>query len=131
MELIHRKIPREFLEILPDGLKFIRKHGKEFLVVEELFCPNGHSLMGESVWIHDEPSIKIAMDRSNGIGRIFIDAFWGSCAKLYDFFPAPSEETTHLKAQCPFCGEARNRIAENLDPVLPLMPSRITYVPAV
>jgi hypothetical protein len=104
MQLIHRKVPREFLEMLPDGMKFIHRHGKEFLVVEELMCPNGHSLMEESVRIHDEPSIKIAVERPNGLGLIFIDAFWGSHAKLYDFMPAPSEEVTYPVAHCPECG---------------------------
>ena len=90
--------------MLPDGLKFIHRHGKEFLVVEELYCPNGHSLMAERVRIHDEPSIEIAVSRPNGTGLIFIDAFWGSHAKLYSFLPAPSEDIVHFEAQCPVCG---------------------------
>lgn len=104
MQLIHKEVPREFLEVLPDGLKFIHRHGKEFLVVEELTCSNGHSLMSHSVRIHDEPSIKIAITRPNGTGLIFIDAFWGSHAKLYDFFPAPSEDLSNVDAHCPACG---------------------------
>ncbi|MBU8913751.1 MAG: hypothetical protein KOO61_06970 [Spirochaetales bacterium] len=104
MQLVHKKVPREFLEMLPDGVKFIHRHGKEFLVVEELSCPNGHSLMAESVRIHDEPSIRIAVERPNGTGRIFIDAFWGSHAKLYDFLPAPSEDMIHIEARCATCG---------------------------
>ena len=104
MQLVHKKVPREFLEMLPDGLKFIHRHGKEFLVVEELSCPNGHSLMAESVRIHDEPSIKIAVERPNGTGHIFIDAFWGSHAKLFDFLPAPSEDLIHVDPQCSTCG---------------------------
>jgi len=90
--------------MLPDGLKFIHRHGKEFLVVEELFCSSGHSLIEESVRIHDEPSIKIAVERPNGTGQIFIDAFWGSHAKLYDFLPGPSEDLVHAQAHCPTCG---------------------------
>lgn len=106
MQLIHRKVPREFLEMLPDGMKFIHHHGKEFLVVEELACSKGHSLMEESVRIHDEPSIKIAVERPNGLGLIFIDAFWGSHAKLYNFMPAPDEKVTFAAAHCPTCGES-------------------------
>jgi hypothetical protein len=104
MQLIHKSVPREFLELLPDGLKFIHRHGKEFLVVEELFCPAGHSLMAESVRIHEEPSIRITVERPNGTGLIFIDAFWGSHAKLFNFLPAPSEDLVHAKAHCPTCG---------------------------
>jgi hypothetical protein len=104
MQLIHKEVPREFLEALPDGLKFIHRHGKEFLVVEELYCPNGHSLMAERVRIHEEPSIEIAVARPNGTGLIFIDAFWGSHAKLYSFLPAPAEDIAHFEAHCPSCG---------------------------
>jgi len=58
MELRHTKIPVRFLERLPDGLKYLHRNGKEYLVVERLTCPNGHSLMATSVHIHDEPSIR-------------------------------------------------------------------------
>jgi hypothetical protein len=49
MELMHNEIPREFLSALPDGIKYLVRHGKDFLVVEMVTCPNGHSLMSESV----------------------------------------------------------------------------------
>ena len=104
MELIHRKVPREFLEVLPDGMKFIHKHGKEYLVVEELLCPNGHSLMSPSVRIHDEPSIRIDVRRPSGVGKVFIDAFWGSHAKLFDFMTVGDESIAHAEALCPQCG---------------------------
>jgi hypothetical protein len=104
MQLIHRKIPREFLEMLPEGMKFIHRHGKEFLVVEELLCPNGHSLMVESVRIHDEPSIRISVERPEGSGLIFIDAYWGSHAKLYNFIADPSHPMDYAQAHCPHCG---------------------------
>ena len=109
MQLIHRKIPREFLEMLPEGMKFIHRHGKEYLVVEELLCPKGHSLISPSVRIHDEPSIRISVSRPNGTGLIFIDAFWGSHAKLFSFMPAPGENLAVLKASCPECGVSLTR----------------------
>lgn len=104
MELVHRKIPREFLEMLPDGLKLIHRHGQEYLVVAELFCPAGHPLMSPSVRIHDEPSIKIRLKRLTGDGTVFIDAFWGSHAKLFDFIPNPGEDLRYSEALCPECG---------------------------
>jgi len=104
MQLIHRKIPREFLEMLPEGMKFIHRHGKEFLVVEELLCPNGHSLMVGSVRIHDEPSISITVNRSEGPGLIFIDAYWGSHAKLYNFIADATHPMDYADAHCPHCG---------------------------
>ena len=105
MQLIHRKIPREFLEVLPEGMKFIHRHGEEFLVVEELLCPNGHSLMVDSVRIHDEPSISIAVHLPQGAtGLIFIDAYWGSHAKLYNFLADASHPLDYADAHCPHCG---------------------------
>lgn len=111
MQLIHRTIPREFLEMLPEGMKFIHRHGKEFLVVEDLLCPQGHSLMVESVRIHDEPSISIAVTRpespeheSATTGLIFIDAYWGSHAKLFNFMADPTRPLDYADAHCPRCG---------------------------
>jgi hypothetical protein len=104
MQLIHRKVPREFLEVLPEGMKFINRHGEEFLVIEELLCPKGHSLMVDSVRIHDEPSIRIAVDRPDGPGFIFIDAYWGSHAKLFTFMADPTRPTEYAEATCPHCG---------------------------
>lgn len=103
MKLVHRTIPREFLEMLPEGMKFITRQGREFLVVERLLCPNGHSLMSESVRIHDEPSIRITVERPEGPGQIFIDSYWGSHAKLYDFMPDPARPMEYADAHCPVC----------------------------
>ncbi|TVQ26367.1 MAG: hypothetical protein EA382_05570 [Spirochaetaceae bacterium] len=103
MELIHRSIPREFLDVLPDGMKFVHRHGNEFLVVEELRCPNGHSLMSDSVRIHDEPSIGITIHRGESRNRIYIDAFWGSHAKLFDFLIDDTHATMYADAVCPTC----------------------------
>ena len=104
MQLIHRSIPREFLEVLPEGVKFIHRHGKEFLVVEELVCPQGHSLMSDSVRIHDEPSISIAVKLRDRMGVVYIDAYWGSHAKLFDFMADPASPLEYADARCPRCG---------------------------
>jgi hypothetical protein len=105
MQLIHRRIPREFLEMLPEGMKFINRHGQEFLVVEEVTCSQGHSLMNRSVQIHDEPSICIEVHRpGDEKGLIFVDAYWGSHAKLYSFLADPSQPMDYADAFCPHCG---------------------------
>ena len=104
MELKTPKIPEEFIETLPEGMKFVHKHGKEFLVVEEVYCPNGHSLIADSVRIHGEPSIKIDVTIENQKGSFYIDAFWGSHAKLYSFMPVLQSEEPVISAFCPVCG---------------------------
>ncbi len=104
MELKTPKIPEEFLETLPKGLKFVHKKGKEFLVVEKVFCPNGHSLMIETVQIHGEPSIILDVSIENQKGNFYIDAFWGSHAKLYSFLPVLKGVNPVIKAFCPVCG---------------------------
>lgn len=104
MELIHKQVPPEFVEMLPEGMKFIHRSGKEFLVVEEVRCPEGHSLMAESVRIHGEPSIRFDVARPVGTARIFVDSFWGSHAKLFSFLPTSDETFVYAQAICPTCG---------------------------
>ncbi|MDR2588402.1 MAG: hypothetical protein LBC67_03145 [Spirochaetales bacterium] len=102
MQLVHNEIPREFLNVLPEGIKFIALHGRNFLVVESVFCPQGHSLRVDTVKIHGEPAVHIGVRIGAQEGGIFIDSFWGSHNKLYDFIPGESEAV--VEAFCPVCG---------------------------
>ncbi|WP_455382384.1 hypothetical protein [Salinispira pacifica] len=104
MNLVHRKIPVEFLDALPEGMKFIHRQGQEFLVVEQLYCPAGHSLMVESVRIHGEPSIRFRVSPDDPDRLIFLDAFWGSHAKLFSFIPCTQDNVQYVDAYCPDCG---------------------------
>jgi hypothetical protein len=104
MELRHTRIPVRFLEQLPDGLKYLHRHGKEYLVVERLVCPSGHSLMATSVHIHEEPSIRLRVKAGDREGFIYVDAFWGSHDKLYSFLPVLADEHPVLETFCPECG---------------------------
>lgn len=104
MELIHNIIPLEFLNTLPEGIKFIAHHGKDFLVVEHVSCPKGHPLTVETVRIHGEPSIKIGVKIGDQRGCFFIDSFWGSHKKLYDFIPELKKQPVVVEAFCPACG---------------------------
>lgn len=104
MELRHTKIPQRFVDQLPEGLKYLHRQGKEYLVVEELYCPAGHSLMSPSVRIHEEPSIRIRVKTGTQEGHIFVDSYWGSHDKLYGFLPAASDIGPVLQVFCPVCG---------------------------
>src|SRR5512137_519512 len=105
MKLTHNIIPKEFLNNIPRGMKYVMRNGKDFLVVEQVFCPNGHSLMVDNVRLHSEPSICLNLRVGNAEGRIYLDAFWGSHDKLYSFVPnlkdAESEKNVLM---CPACG---------------------------
>lgn len=103
MKLIHKKIPAQFLKAMPRGLKHVRKHGQEFLVVKKVTCPNGHDLMADTVRIHGEPSIRIHMKMGKTEGLVFVDAYWGGHEKLYNFIPDTSAGTLS-KVTCPVCG---------------------------
>ena len=100
MELTEKTIPTEFLEMLPEGFLFLNKHGRRFLVVEEVTCPEGCSLMDPAVKIHGEPSITMHLETGDVGGRMFVDAFWGGHEKLYGFIPKPGI----AKVACPSCG---------------------------
>jgi len=104
MELSYQKIPVEFLSSLPEGIKFVNKHGRGYLIVDEIYCPQGHDLVAESVRIHGEPSIRIEVDTGASRGLVFVDAFWGGHAKLYGFIPVISDGMPILRAFCPECG---------------------------
>ncbi len=104
MKLTHTNIPVELLLDLPEGLKLVRRHGKEYLVVESLQGPDGVSLISETVRIHGEPSIRLQIRLGNREGRIFVDSFWGSHAKLYGFLPERTAEGDVVEASVPESG---------------------------
>ena len=105
MILTHRTIPPEFLSNIPRGMKYVVRNGKDFLVVEQVFCPNGHSLMVDNVRLHAEPSISLTLRVGSTMGMIYLDSFWGSHDKLYNFVPdlaATAAEENDV--MCPVCG---------------------------
>ena len=61
--------------------------------------------MVDSVRIHGEPAIKLDVLIEDQEGSFFIDAFWGSHAKLYDFMPRLSGTAPLVEAFCPACRE--------------------------
>jgi hypothetical protein len=102
MELKSNKIPEEFRMVIPRGLRLVHRNEQEFLLVESIFCPRGHNLLVDSVHIHGEPSIKLELEINGQRGLAFIDAFWGSHAKLFSFLPECGEGTM-LEGFCPYC----------------------------
>jgi hypothetical protein len=87
MNLKPTEIPVEFLQAIPAGIKLVSRGGNPYLVMERLEDAAGNSLMDESVQIHGEPSIRVKAKVGKTEGFLFIDAYWGSHAKLYDFIP--------------------------------------------
>jgi hypothetical protein len=86
-------------------MKYVMRNGKDFLVVEQVFCPNGDSLMVDNVRLHGEPSITINLRVGKTEGRIFLDSFWGSHDKLYSFIPDLKEvDPERDEAACSTCG---------------------------
>ncbi len=104
MRIQYKKIPEDLLRSLPDGMKFLMVKGQQFLVVLEVACPEGHSLMDEDVRIHGEPSIRIKVDAGKSSGHLFVDPFWGGHSKLYDFVPVMGARQKVLSVSCPVCG---------------------------
>ncbi len=102
MELKSNKIPDEFRTVIPRGLRLVHRNEQEFLLVESIFCPRGHNLLVDSVHIHGEPSIKLELMINGQKGLAFIDAFWGSHAKLFSFLPSCTDGTM-LEGFCPYC----------------------------
>ncbi len=104
MKLTAKTIPDEFVRAIPRGFRLVKKQGRDFLLVESLFCPNGHNLVVDSVRIHDEASIKLKVVINNEPGLLFVDAFWGSHTKLFSFIPKLSgRELAFVEIHCPYC----------------------------
>ena len=104
MKLTAQQIPDEFIRVIPRGFRLVKKQGHDFLLVESLFCPNGHNLVVDSVRIHDEASIKLKVVINNESGFVFVDPFWGSHAKLFSFIPQISgNEPVFAQTYCPYC----------------------------
>jgi hypothetical protein len=104
MQLREQKIPDEFIRNIPRGFRLAKKQGQDFLMVESLFCPNGHNLVFDSVRIHDEASIKLKIIVGEECGFVFLDAYWGSHAKLFSFIPQmPRDEPIFVEPHCPYC----------------------------
>lgn len=108
MKLKTQKLPAEFIQMIPKGFRLIKRNNSDFLLVESLFCPNGHNLIVDSVRIHGEASIKLKVSFNNAEGFIFIDSFWGSHAKLFSFIPSDCRDEMYVDAFCPFCGVQMN-----------------------
>jgi hypothetical protein len=104
MKLTAKKIPDEFIRAIPRGFRLIRKQGHDFLLVESLFCANGHNLTVDSVRIHDEPSIKLKVVINDESGLLFVDSFWGSHTKLFSFVPnVAGKGPIYAETRCPYC----------------------------
>jgi hypothetical protein len=103
MKLSISKIPPEFVKAIPRGMRLVNRDENELLLVNSLYCPNGHNLLVDSVRIHNEASIKIKVRIENNNGFIFIDSFWGSHVKLFSFFPSASKDNVSVEAFCPYC----------------------------
>ncbi len=107
MKLTARRIPDEFIRAIPRGFKLVKRQEHDFLLIESLFCPNGHDLIVDSVRIHDEPSIKLKVVINGQSGFLFVDAFWGSHAKLFSFIPKiTGKEPVYAEPHCPYCDVA-------------------------
>lgn len=106
MKLVHNEIPVDFLQALPEGMKLVNRHGREFLVVEKVYSPSGACLTTESVRIHGEPSIRFKARIGDMEGLIFVDAFWGSHAKLFGFLPELGHGDQYVEAMVPETDES-------------------------
>ena len=104
MELKHTRIPVEFIQRLPEGMKLVTRHGKQFLVVDEVYGPDGENLMCENVRIHGERSIQLGVEVGDSQGSIFVDAYWGSHAKLFSFMVDKSQVNSLVTARTPHKG---------------------------
>lgn len=105
MKLKVTEIPQNLKRLVPPGFCFEMQGEHEFLVVESIYCQQGHNLLVDSVKIHGKPSIMLHAAIGEGAeGLLYIDAYWGSHAKLFSFLPSDITDETIVEASCPHCG---------------------------
>ncbi len=104
MKLKVTEIPQNLKKMVPPGFRLEQRGAHEFLVIESIYCPHGHNLLVESVRIHGKPSVMLKARIGNDEGVIFVDAFWGSHAKLFSFVPTDFTADAIVEASCPVCG---------------------------
>lgn len=108
MELTAKAIPDKFKQNIPKGMRLLWKQDLEVLLVESVFCPNGHNLLVDSVRIHDEPSIKMKIKIDEQEGLVFLDSIWGSHANLFTFLGHGLDANGKVDAYCPYCNAHLN-----------------------
>lgn len=109
MKLSVPKIPTQFARAVPRGFRLVKRQGRDVVLVESVFCPQGHNLIVDSVRIHGEPSVKLKIGASADSGFVFVDAFWGSHSKLFSFIPrAAGNEPLIADVYCPYCDASMN-----------------------
>ena len=106
MDLKEQKIPDAFIHNLPEGLKVVNKKGVRYVVVEDIRCPNGHSLLSDRIRIHNEPAVSIRLQGGGSEGMLYLDPFWGLHARLFDFMFKEALQNPIIKAFCPACEAA-------------------------
>ncbi|MFH0918810.1 MAG: hypothetical protein V1913_00485 [Fibrobacterota bacterium] len=99
-----KTIPALFVKNLPEGLKILSKKGKSFVVVDDLRCPRGHSLLSDEIKFHGAPAIGFTVKGGGIQGKMYLDPFWGLHEKLYDFMFQSCDKPPIIRAFCPECG---------------------------
>jgi hypothetical protein len=102
------EIPEALKRSLPPGLRLVKRGDAELLVVEELLCPKGCSLITPTVKIHGVNAISLRIRAGEVSGLLFLDAFWGGHKKLFDFMFEGEVRDPVVEGLCPHCGLPMN-----------------------
>jgi len=70
--------------------------------VRHATCPNGHSLIDESVKIHGNPSIKVKASCKGNSGYLYLDPVYGSFDNIEKDITLREGDVSELF--CPVCG---------------------------
>ena len=135
MEFITKAIPDKFKQNIPHGMRLLQKQGMEVLLVESVFCPNGHNLLVDCVRIHDEPSIKMKIKVADHEGFVFLDSIWGSHANLFTFLGINLVPDAMVDAYCPYCGahlnvsrECSSKSCDSSEQIILYLPGRTNRI---
>jgi len=97
------EIPAGFRHALPRGIRIVTRGDHEFIVISELLCPTGCSLITPTVSLHGEDAICLKVRAGGTQGLLFLAAHWGGHKKLFDFMFRQGDADPVIEAFCPHC----------------------------
>lgn len=87
--------------VIPNPIKDKTISGPKVLIVNELYCPNGHNLINNRARFNGYPGILIKVEQTGQTGMIALSPIYGDKCRITLDIDLKSGET--MKALCPHC----------------------------
>jgi hypothetical protein len=90
--------------VIPNPIKDKTVSAPKVLIINELYCPNGHNLINNRTSFNSYPGILIKVEQAGQIGMIALSPIYGDKCRITLDIDLKSGET--IKMFCPHCDVA-------------------------